>query len=61
MFGRNHPVPPVGAQCRLLSISRSWFHCAPQGETGLNPALKQLIHCPTGLCAANAKSGQAVP
>ena len=61
MIEPTHPTLSVGAQCRLLSISRSWFHCAPQGETGLNLALKQLIHCPTGLCAANAESGQAVP
>ncbi|WP_347313480.1 IS3 family transposase [Defluviimonas sp. SAOS-178_SWC] len=32
-----------GAQCRLLSIWRSSFYCAPQGETGMNLALMQLI------------------
>lgn len=31
------------ARCRLLSISRSSFYCAPPGETEMNLALMQLI------------------
>lgn len=33
MIERSHPALSVGAQCRLLSISRLSFYCAPQGET----------------------------
>ena len=36
MIERNHPKLSVGAQCRLLSISRSSFYDPPQGETALN-------------------------
>ena len=36
MIERNHPKLSVGAQCQLLSISRSSFYHAPQGETALN-------------------------
>ena len=36
MIDKNHPSLSVGAQCRLLSISRSPFYYAPQGETALN-------------------------
>lgn len=43
MIDRSHPALSVGAQCRLLSISRSSFYCAPQGETSVNLALMQLI------------------
>jgi hypothetical protein len=43
MIERNHPVLSVGAQCRLLSISRSSFYYEPQGETELNLALMLLI------------------
>ncbi|GLQ38809.1 transposase [Rhizobium albus] len=43
MIERNHPVLSVGAQCRLLSISRSSFYYAPQGETEMNLALMELI------------------
>ncbi|WP_191569635.1 hypothetical protein [Paracoccus yeei] len=32
MIERAHPKLSVGAQCRLLSISRSSFYYAPQGE-----------------------------
>jgi len=40
---RSHPALSVGAQCRLLSISRSSFSYAPQGETPVNLGLMQLI------------------
>ena len=43
MIERHHPTLSIGAQCRLLSISRSSFCCAPQGETEMNLALMQLI------------------
>jgi putative transposase len=33
---RTHPKLSVGSQCQLLSISRSSFYYAPQGETALN-------------------------
>ena len=43
MIERTHPKLSVGAQCRLLSISRSSFYCAPQGETAMNLDLMLLI------------------
>ena len=43
MIERSHPTLSVGAQCRLLSISRSSFYYALQGETEMNLALMQLI------------------
>ncbi len=43
MIERNHPVLSVGAQCRLLSISRSSVYYEPQGETETNLALMLLI------------------
>ena len=43
MIERNHPALSVGTQCRLLSISRSSFYYAPQGETEMNLMLMQLI------------------
>jgi putative transposase len=43
MVEKNHPSLSVGAQCRLLSISRSSFYCAPQGETAMNLDLMLLI------------------
>ncbi|WP_442583664.1 IS3 family transposase [Mesorhizobium sp. ASY16-5R] len=43
MIERNHPVLSVGAQCRLLSISRSSFYYEPQGESETNLALMLLI------------------
>ena len=33
MIERTHPKLSVGAQCQLLSTSRSSFYYAPQGET----------------------------
>ena len=43
MIGPGHPSLSVGAQCRLLSISRSSFYHAPQGETSTNLDLMLLI------------------
>ena len=43
MIERNHPTLSVGAQCRLLSISRSSFYYEPLGETEINLALMRLI------------------
>ena len=43
MIERHHPTLSVGAQCRLLSISRSSFYDAPRGETEMSLALKRLI------------------
>ncbi|WEF23170.1 IS3 family transposase [Paracoccus sp. S3-43] len=43
MVEKNHPSLSVGAQCRLLSISRSSFYYAPQGETAMNLDLMLLI------------------
>ena len=43
MIERSHLKLSVGAQCCLLSISRSSFYYAPQGETALNLDLMLLI------------------
>ena len=43
MIDRKHPTLSVGAQCRLLSISRSSFYYAPLGETAMNLDLMLLI------------------
>ena len=43
MIERSHPTLSVGAQCRLLSISRSSFYYAPLGETEMNLTLMRLI------------------
>ena len=43
MIERTHPTLSVGAQCRLLSISRSSFYYEPQGETAMNLDLMLLI------------------
>ena len=43
MIERDHAVLSVGAQCRLLSISRSSFYYARKGETEMNLALMLLI------------------
>ena len=43
MIERTHPKLSVGAQCRLLSISRSSFYYAPHGETSMNLDLMLLI------------------
>ena len=59
MIERTHPQLSVGAQCRLLSISRSSFYYAPQGETAMNLNLMLLIRCPAS-DACIAERGQAV-
>ena len=51
MIERTHPQLSVGEQCRLLSISRSSFYYAPQGETAMNLDLmlkvdKQFLDTP---------------
>ena len=46
MIERNHPNLSVGTQCQLLSISRSSFYYAPQGETAMNLDLLLLIDKP---------------
>ena len=43
MIEKNHPSLSVGAQCRLLSISRSSFYYEPQGETAMNLDLMLVI------------------
>jgi putative transposase len=43
MIERKHPKLSIEAQCHLLSISRSSFHSAPQGETDMNLDLMLLI------------------
>ena len=43
MIERTHPKLSVGAQCRLLSISRSSFYYELIGETALNLDLMLLI------------------
>ena len=43
MIERSHPTLSVGAQCRLLSISRSSFYYASLGETAMNLDLMLLI------------------
>lgn len=43
MIESNHSTLSVGRQCRLLSISRSSFYYAPQGETETNLGLMLLI------------------
>ena len=43
MIERAHPKLSVGAQCQLLSISRSSFYYVPQGETVPNLDLMLLI------------------
>ena len=51
MIERTHPRLSVGAQCRLLSISRSSFYFAPKGESAMNLDLmlkvdKQFLETP---------------
>ncbi len=45
MIERTHPALSVGAQCRLLSISRSSFYYVPQGETEMNLELTSITRC----------------
>ena len=51
MIEPNHPKLSVGAQCCLLSISRSSFYYSPMGETDTNLSLmlkidKQFLNTP---------------
>ena len=51
MIERTHPKLSVGAQCQLLSILRSSFYYAPQGETAMDLDLmlkvdKQFLDTP---------------
>jgi putative transposase len=51
MIERTHSKLSVGAQCRLLSISRSSFYYTPQGEMAMNLDLmvkidKQFLETP---------------
>lgn len=43
MIEKNHPSLSVGAQCRLLSISRSSFYYELMGETAMNLDLMVVI------------------
>jgi putative transposase len=43
MIEKNHPSLSVGAQCRLLSISRSSFYYELMCETAINLDLMVLI------------------
>ena len=54
MIERNHPILSVGAQGHLLSISRSSFHYAPQGETALNLDRKLRVDTQMPSCAPSA-------
>ncbi len=36
MIEPEHSALSIGAQCRLLSTSRSSFYCERQGETEIN-------------------------
>lgn len=43
MIEQDHPALSIGAQCRLLSISRSSFYHEPAGETEMDLGLMRLI------------------
>ena len=43
MIEPDHAELSIGAQCRLLSISRSSFDCSSMGETDMNPTLMRVI------------------
>jgi putative transposase len=43
MIEPTHPLLSVGAQCRLLSISRSSYYYEPQGENAVNLGLMRKI------------------
>ncbi len=43
MILRDHPDLSLSRQCRLLTISRSSFYCAPKGESPENLALMRRI------------------
>lgn len=46
MVERTHPKLSVGAQCQLLSISRSSSYYMPLGETALNLYLMLKVDKP---------------
>ena len=43
MIEPKHPELSIGAQCRLLSITRSSVYYEPQGESAMNLDLMLLI------------------
>lgn len=43
MIEKNHPCLSIGTQCRFLSISRSSFYFASQGESEMSLRLMRLI------------------
>jgi len=43
IIARTRPGPSLGRQCRLLSISRSSYYYAPEGESPENLALMRRI------------------
>ena len=43
MIEPKHPELSIGAQCRLLSITRSSVYYEPQGESAMNLDLMRLI------------------
>lgn len=43
LIERTHPKLSVRTQYRMISIARSSFYCAPQGDTELNRDLMLLI------------------
>jgi len=43
MIERDHPALSIGAQCRLLSLSRSSYYHEPVGETEQNLGLMRVI------------------
>lgn len=46
MIERDYSVLSIGAQCPLLSISRSSFYHEPMGETDQNLGLMRVIDKP---------------
>ena len=61
MIERAHPRLSVGAQCRLLSISRSSFYYEPQGEVAMNldllrVAVVQVIRASVASCLGRSSS-----
>ena len=60
MIERTHSKLSVGAQCRLLSISRSSFYDAPQGETDMNLDLMLKLDKPLAGNGLPCKPSEAV-
>jgi putative transposase len=42
----------VRRQCALLTLTRSNLYYHPKGESAENLRFMEIIHCPTGSCAA---------